>query len=80
MLHVESGIRKTTLSNTIPRASRRHAVRQRVVLEAGVLQDGSLDRVVGGQVSQVDESRTLNVGPATPPQRTDATLGQDLPA
>ena len=49
------------------------------VLEACDLEDAALDRVVGGEVAQVDQRRTAHVRPAAAPHALPAGLPKDLP-
>ena len=49
------------------------------VLEAGDLEDAALDRVVGGEVAQVDQRRAAHVRPAAAPHALPAGLAEDFP-
>ena len=49
------------------------------VLEAGDLEDAALDRVVGGEVAQVDQRRPAHVRPAAAPHPLPAGLPKDFP-
>ena len=51
----------------------------RPVLEAGDLEDAALDRVVGGEVAQVDQRRPTHVRPAAAPHPLPAGLAEDFP-
>lgn len=53
-----------------------HHVDQVVVLELGVPQNEALGRVVGGQVSQIDECRPLNVRYRTWTKKSVLSLSQ----
>ena len=59
-----------------PAAHAAESVRDRVVADAGVRQDRLFGRVVGGQLSQVDQRRPLHVRHPAPPQALDAALAQ----
>ena len=57
-----------------PGAGRAHGVGHGVVLHAGVVQDPPLHAVVGAEVTQVDQRGAPHIGPAAPPQPSDAGL------
>ena len=55
-------------------------MRERVVLQTGVVQDPALDAVVRAQVPEVDEGGAPHVGPAAAPEAGEARLLQHLAA
>ena len=52
---------------------------QSVVLQVAVVQDVPLHTVVGGEITQVDQGRSPDIGPAASPQSQDSGLLENFP-
>lgn len=53
-------------------------MRQRIVLQTGVFQNGHLDGIISRQITEIDQGCSLYIWPATSPKTFDARLSQNL--